>query len=841
MRILVVDDDAEIQHLFARIAISVGLEPVRCGHAFKAIQYFQESPAPLIILDFLLPGLDGLALCKRIRQLPGGADAVIILCTAILKPEELQKALDAGFDDFVIKTTDVRLLRTRLEIAKRMAEDRLQRRYMEAALKTAEERHQALLAAIPDTIILLSADGVCLDARINLPPNAVINSTEWIGAHLNRIFPAEQSQIFLLAVGQVLATGTPETIEYILTVDSAIYHYEARIVACGPVQALIILRDITDRKSADAELTQLKTAIETTEIGITITDLNGKIVFVNPAEARLHGYTIEELLGRHPRVFGSKTDRASQAGRDFQRYVNWKRERMNIRKDGTSFPAELISNPILNNHGRYIGMVTICTDITERKKAEDDLRRAKDAAEVASQAKTTFLANMSHELRTPLNGILGFTQILLNDPTISGEHKKSIEIIHSSGSHLLTLINDILDLSKIEAGKLELIDQPFRLEAALSSVIEMVRIKADQKGLIFKYITEPGLSAFLMGDEKRLRQILLNLLGNAVKFTRIGWVQLHVSGGDNCLRFEVSDSGTGIPKDQMDAIFEPFQQLKEHRLYSDGTGLGLPICRQLIEKMGGQLHVKSQLGVGSTFSFQLQLPNVDYTTAPEPPAVTIPRKINGYKGDPRRILIVDDRAENRFLLKSLLHPLGFAIDEAENGLTALEQALQFKPHLVLMDMVMPEMDGITAAKLLREQPNGKQIKIIMVTANAFSANREESIASGCDDFIAKPIDMVALLNCLQQHLDLSWTDVDTSPVASAADGAEAEKTLVFPPREFVDKIFTLADTGFFLDIEPVLDALAAAGHDPNFISLIRKYADNFNGPAICQLLQQRTV
>lgn len=380
-------------------------------------------------------------------------------------------------------------------------------------------------------------------------------------------------------------------------------------------------------------------------------------------------------------------------------------------------------------------------------------QRAEEVAQAANRAKSEFLANMSHEFRTPLNGILGYAQIFQKDNTLTAQQKNGVSIIYQCGEHLLTLINDILDLSKIEARTMELSPKEFHFPEFLEGIVQMCCIRAEQKGILLVYRTLSSLPRVIRADDRRLRQVLINLLSNAVKFTEKGSITFIVGYQEDKLRFQVEDTGIGLAPDQLEEIFLPFKQVGEESRKTEGTGLGLAISRQLVRMMGGELKVNSTLGKGSVFWFDLDLPKV---SQPIPPQSVHTRNITSFVGSKRKVLVVDDKWSNRSVLVSLLEPLGFEVQEATDGLDSLNKVGEFKPDIIFMDLVMTVMDGFEATRRLKMLPELKNTVVIAVSASVFDFDKEQSQEVGCDDFLPKPIQVADLLEKLRVHLGLEW-------------------------------------------------------------------------------------
>jgi len=398
-----------------------------------------------------------------------------------------------------------------------------------------------------------------------------------------------------------------------------------------------------------------------------------------------------------------------------------------------------------------------------RNQADEALRAAhaeadaaRKRAEVANQAKSAFLANMSHDLRTPLNGILGFAQILQWDRSLTERQQLGVSAIRQSGEHLLTLINDILDVAKIEAGKIEMFPADFLLDKFLQVIASIIRVKAEQKPEL-KFVCDfaADLPEAIHADERRLRQVLLNLLDNAVKFTDRGQVMLRVGFTPPArLRFDVEDTGIGMSEEQVARLFKPFEQVGDPQHRSGGTGLGLVISRQFVQLMGGDIHVKSRLGVGNLFWFEIDVPTILWSAA-QPAAERI---VTGYRGPTKKVLVVDDVAENRALLADALERLGFDVVEAAGGHEGLLKAQSQRPDLVLMDIVMPDIGGLEVIARLRRTPALRSVPVIAISASATPDVEQLAIAAGADAFLPKPIDMLALVARTGSLLKLAWVD-----------------------------------------------------------------------------------
>ena len=471
-----------------------------------------------------------------------------------------------------------------------------------------------------------------------------------------------------------------------------------------------------------------------------------------------------------------------------------------------------------------------------------DLEAKKDYANAANQAKSEFLANMSHELRTPLNGILGYAQILGRSKVIPEKERHGVNIIHQCGSHLLTLINDVLDLSKIEARKLELTPKAIHLPSFLQGVVEICRVRSDQKGIDFIYQPDPNLPTGIETDEKRLRQVLLNLLGNAIKFTNQGSITLKVEAIESNatmplprLKFQVIDTGVGIASDQVNKLFQAFEQVGDRKRQSEGTGLGLAISQRIVQLMGGEIQVESQLGVGSTFYFEVALPIA--TDWAQKSSVKDGRTIIGYEGASRHILIVDDRWENRSVLVNLLEPIGFTFTEAENGQAGLEKAREKLPDLIITDLAMPIMDGFELLKQLRNSQELKRLKVLVSSASVAQIDQQMSIEAGGDDFLTKPVDAEELLMLVAKHLQLTWKYDATE--LSTSDNKLSATELIPPSAADLQILLELAQDGLLRELAETAAEIGQKDerYQP-FIQEVILLAKQFQTENIEQLIQE---
>ena len=571
-----------------------------------------------------------------------------------------------------------------------------------------------------------------------LPEDALGNSQQFFSS----IHPDDRLRVAMIHADPVWREGRFEF--RIVRPDGEIRHIAAvmrrEFDADGKVLRVFgIDQDVTGRRQAEEQLNRL---FEASIDILTIISFRGFFKRVNPALTALLGYGEEELLAKPSIEFVHPDDREETMKGVMAQLYQGSRTRIENRylcKDGSNVRLSWTMSP----SGKDI--LGVARDITAEHEAAEELRRAKETAEAASQAKSEFLATMSHEIRTPLNGVIG-TAELLRTTKLSPEQRERIETIHESGQLLLTLLNDILDLSRIEAGHFQIERRSFDLHHALSSVADLWAPTARAKGLKFACVFAPDLPKIVDGDETRVRQIVSNLVSNAVKFTAHGAVTLSAAREDEGVVFSVGDTGCGIAADVLPRLFQKFSQgdASVTRRYG-GTGLGLAICRHLAEMMGGSIDVESAAGIGSTFRVHLALEAVSTMIGVKPMAEKIPasqRRLH--------VLVAEDNAINRKLIEHMLEALGHACDFAEDGEQAVARAGERHYDAILMDVQMPVLDGISAARRIRSLPGKAALThIIAVTANAMSGDKEKYLAAGMDSYVSKPISMTDLARALE--------------------------------------------------------------------------------------------
>ena len=567
----------------------------------------------------------------------------------------------------------------------------------------------------------------------------------------------------------------------------------------GEACFLSISSDITDRQKAETALREAeekyRNIYENALNGIFQTAGNGKYISANPALAEIYGYeSPAELIAAQPNfknLLYVKPNRRSEFAALMNEYGMLSNFESEIyRKDGSIIWISENCRAVCDAAGNLLYYEGFIKDITDNKQAEIKMQEAKESAEAANKAKSTFLANMSHELRSPLNAVIGFAQVMIRSKTLSQENQEDVGIILRSGEHLLALINQVLDLSKIEAGRTTIYEKSFDLYRMLGDLEDMFALKAEEKGLQLIVDRDAEVPHYICTDEVKLRQVLINLLNNAIKFTSEGGVSVQVKGGKwkvsknsadkfpgrYWLHFEIQDTGAGIAADEINQLFEAFVQTKTGKDSQEGTGLGLAISRQFVQLMGGEITVSSDVGKGALFEFDIQVHLVE---AADIESKKTQRRVVALEPDQPsyRLLIVDDKPLNRQLLVKLLSPLGFELREANNGQEAVDIFMEWEPHLIWMDMRMPVMDGYEATKQIKTTTGGQATAIVALTASVLEEERAVILSAGCDDFMRKPFREEDIFAVMGKHLGVRYIYEDPTEVSVAGVGESSQEVL----------------------------------------------------------------
>jgi PAS domain S-box-containing protein len=691
VNILMVDDRPENLMALESTLGDIGLNLIKANSGTEALRWLLKEEFAVILLDVMMPDMDGFETAELIRQRRNTEHTPIIFVTANTTEESnLIRGYSLGAVDYIQKPYNKQILRSKVNV------------FVDLYRKTEEIKKQA--------------------------------------DHLAKVNQELENQI-------------------------------------------------SERKNAEEKVgeneARFRAMFENAGIGITMRNPEGYFIKANPAFESIIGYTQEELSQKHFSEVVVKEDAEIEV-QLFEKLLKGEQEQFNfekryIRKDGQTIWARAVVTMVYNAKRQPIYAVGLSEDITAQRmyteqlqrlteelgQSNEELLKAKETAEQANRAKSIFLSTMSHELRTPLNAILGFAQILKKDESIPERQRGFVETMYRSGSHLLDMINDVLDISKIESGRMELLPEDFNLHTMLNDIHNMFNMRAREKELGFSVSYNNQVPEFVHADIRRVRQVLINLLGNSVKFTSSGKISLKVAASSPQvvesgqklvnLSFIVQDTGRGIPEDQLRTIFEPFRQMKG--TYSEGTGLGLAISRRIANIMGGDIKVESKEGVGSIFRFDvpLDLPENEINQNENKKA-----GISGIKGAASiKVLVVDDVSSNRIVVRSLLEPIGFTCAEAEDGRSGVTIAEQFQPNIILMDLRMPIMGGQEAVKLLRKNPKTKKIPVIAISASGYEAKRDELLKTGFEGYVSKPFKEQELYDVLAKAGKFEYTYQET--------------------------------------------------------------------------------
>ncbi len=767
-------------------------------------------------------------------------------------------------------------------------EDQNEYLQQQVELRTRESRNgeqfaSALLDHTPDPTVIVDADGTIVRANKQVAATAGYRSNELVGNRAELLVPERLRQAFARQLADYLENPEPRSMgaemgltfmrkdgtEFPIDISLSPIHTEGGMLVGATMrditQQLTLLDDLESaRSSAERQSVIMSKVFMDSADPIVIEDFDGIITNVNREGERTYGFKREELVGKHnkslvPPERHAQADEllarvtAGEVVRDVES-LRWNRERKKV-------PVLLTLSVLKDDSGEPVAIAAITKDISALKQVEYELEearsnlemrveqrtlelsqqaveleQAKQAAEIANRAKSDFLANMSHEIRTPMNAILGYTQILLNDDTLGGEHSSAVKNILTSGEHLLELINEILDLSKIEAGRMDLNIEDFDLQAVAQSLSVMFSMKCQQKQLFWQ-AEVPAEPCLVQGDQTKLRQVLINLLGNAAKFTDTGGVSFVVQElAEGEYLFSVEDSGRGIAEETQNDIFNPFQQDREG-IAKGGTGLGLAIAKRYVELMGSKLQLVSQPGEGARFFFTLKLPAA---AGPVASVADERRKIVGIAGE-RHItaLVADDIEDNRNILQKILGDLGIEVLLACNGQEAVDLARERQPDIAFMDIRMPVMDGIEALRQIDMDFPNDEIKTVAVTASVFKHQREELEVIGCDDFIDKPVRIERIQECLKNLLKLDYVYQTADELEADAGSAALESDLAGPalPDDLYQALKSAVAAFNVTDTMQVIAEIEQSGDEYSDLAAhLRSRAESFQMEEIQQTL-----
>lgn len=746
-------------------------------------------------------------------------------------------------------------------------EDITGRKRAEDALRESERRLASLIDLMPDAAFVIDGDGIVVAWNRATESMTGVKAEEMLGKGnyeyaipfygkrlpiLIDLVRAPQEELErnyrgLERSGQVLIG------EALMNIRGRETYLQGRARAMTGssgeyIGAIEILHDLTTIKRVEQALQdserRLRRILETTGEGFWMIDNNSVTTRVNDAMCTTLSRSREEIIGKsifefvdteNTVIFREEMKRRAQGeGGVYEISLS--------RPDGSLVPCILHANPLFDEDGHTTGAFAMVTDISDRKQIEEALREAKKAAEAASRAKSAFLANMSHEIRTPMNAILGFAQLLGRDPMLTAEQRSSVNTIARSGEHLLALINDILEMSKIEAGRTTLNPVVFNLHDLIDDLVMMFKVRTKEKNLLFTVELADDLPRYLLADVGKLRQILINLLGNAVKFTEQGGIALRVSSGNReegglRLFVEVEDTGVGIAPEDLGKVFEYFEQADAGVASGGGTGLGLAISREYARLMGGDISVHSEINKRTLFRLVVDAQeSVELQMKPSRAF----RSVLGLRtGQPSfRILIADDKEENRHFLRALLQAAGFTTREAVNGKDAVRSFEEWRPQLILMDLRMPVMDGYQAIRLIKAEERGKETPIIAVSASVFYENREQARQTGADDFLGKPYKQDELFEKLGEWLHAEYDYVEQEAVNPAKNNEPAavcleHMSLSGLPRETLEEMRKAAAGGYQDHLLALIDEVAA--QDIGLSAELRKLAVEFDYGKLIEL------
>lgn len=753
-----------------------------------------------------------------------------------------------------------------------VARDMTERKLLEEKIRTSEEKIRAIFEAMTDIVLVIDQQGE-IEVAPTKPSCFYAPDTDPINPTIEQFYEEGRSKIWLEIIQQVLNTQQTLNFDYSLHIGETEIWFSASISPMPNNSVIWVARDISDRKQTETALLQSEEkfagAFRSSPSAITLTRLrDGSHIEVNDSFCDFTGYTREEIIGRtavdlNLWVHLEQRNKLFQIIQKQSTICNYE---FDFRTKSGIIKTALLSAEHITLDAEPC-LIAVSQDISEKKKEKIALHEAKEAAEAANRAKSTFLANMSHELRSPLNTILGFSQLMTRSQSLNPEQQENVGIISRSGEHLLSLINNVLDLSKIEAGRVTLNESNFDLYRLLDDLEDMFQVKADDQELQLSFNRAKNVPQHIRTDQVKLRQVLINLINNALKFTKEGGVSVRVREAvgrgeedkdeqeeqaefsndspnfisaltptSNFLIFEVEDTGVGIATHELESIFEAFVQTQVGIDSQEGTGLGLPIARKFVQLMQGELTVSSEVGRGTIFKFEVAITKVESTSFEDQQATR--RVIALAPNQPRyRILIVDDKWSNRQLLIRLLNPLGFELQEASNGEEAIALWETFNPHLIWMDMRMPVMDGYEATKYIKSQLKGQATAVIALTASTLEEERAVILSSGCDDFVRKPFREQLIFDKMAEYLGASfiYEDLTSRSSDSPKTASSLQSSLSILPPEWIDELYQAAD---LIDNEQILQLLEQISSEHDFFKqTLREWVNCFRCDKIIDLIE----
>ena len=839
--ILFVDDDSEHLQLgktFLEKSGSLKIDMTRS--ATDAIGKIKNTKYDGVISNYQISDMDGLTFLKYIRNHRG--QIPFIFFTGMGREELVIEALNNGADFYIQRWENPNVQFTELEhkitLAIEKAQIKIPRKKNEHQITDSSRFLATLMDSLPIPIFYKDTEGKYLGCNSLFEQYIGITCSKMVGKPVYDVFPKDLGDIYKASDQKVIDGGVYHSYETQLKFADGNYHdvilYKSPFYdRNGSVGGLIgTFLDITERKKVEDDLKiskkRLKYIINFLPDATVVIDREGKIIEWNRAIEQMTGLPAKDMLGKGDYEYSIPfygTRRPVIADLIINPDLEIEENYRLTQKEGDILYAEtdisylhgkktilwVKASPLYNDKWDIVGAIESIRDITEQKNTENALLVAKEKAEAANHAKSIFISRMSHELRTPLNAILGFTQILRKQTNITKAQKRQLDIMLGSGEHLLGLINDILDVGRIEQQKVVIEKTPFHFIKILNQVIDLTRFRADEKGLELRLEITTPLPDFVQGDERRIRQILLNLLYNAIKFTPKGHITLRAGyEKPGILYCEVIDTGIGISQDKREVIFDPFTQVDEPGKVAEGVGLGLTIVRQLVTLMQGTIQVESELGKGSIFRFKIPLPEETPAEIISPPQQLV---ITGYEGDRKMLLVVDDNLANSAVLISLLEPLGFEVINAVDGYEAVPMVFKHQPDLIILDLVMPGMDGLDIILALKADSELPAIRIIGSSALATPSTHLKDFVLACDDFIEKPVQIDQLLEKIRLLLGIEWQTYDPAELTITA-GEITDEPEKIPPDNVLDSLQQAVRSGDYDGLEQQLDILEK--DDPAF-------------------------